>query len=117
MTTPTLAGTFEETMTAVRSRLAAKEFHAAFAQLERAHVLGQRRFSFHLRVHLCMLRVAWALRDAREIRGQLLRIALVPVGHLAGRLPVGNTGGANVSAFEPMAIQDDLQRLLDGRDG
>ena len=51
--------------------------------------------------------------DMRELRGQVRRIALVPVGHLVGRLPMGNTGGANVSAFEWMAIPPDLERLLE----
>ena len=45
-----------------------------------------------------------------------LGIALVPVGHLVGRLPVGNTGGSNVSAFKPMAIPPDLERLIEDRD-
>jgi hypothetical protein len=45
-----------------------------------------------------------------------MRIALVPVGHLLGRLPVGNTGGANVSAFKPMAIPPELERLFEDRD-
>jgi hypothetical protein len=29
-------------------------------------------------------------------------------------VPVGNTGGANVSAFRPMPVPEDLQRLLEG---
>ena len=43
----------------------------------------------------------------------MMRIALVPVGHLLGRLPVGNTGGANFSAFKPMDIPPDLERLIE----
>ncbi len=88
------------------------QLRAAFAQLERAHVLGQLRLVPHLRVHLAMLGLAWALRDGREWRGQLLRIALTPLGHLSGRLPLGNTGGADVSAFAPMPIAPDLARLM-----
>jgi hypothetical protein len=85
----------------------------AFAFLERAHVLGQGRPVPHLRVHGQMLKLGWAVRDWREVTGQLMRLALVPVGHLFGRLPAGNTGGANVSAFKPMPVPPDLQRLLD----
>jgi hypothetical protein len=48
--------------------------------------------------------------------GHRLRLALVPLGHLVGCLPIGNTGGANVSAFAPMAIPRDLKRLLQDRD-
>ena len=97
-------------------QMAAGDTTSAFAALERAHVLGQLEFVPHLRVHWNMLRVGWSLGDRREVMGQLMRIALVPVGHLVGRLPVGNTGGANVSAFEPMAIPPDLQRLIEERD-
>jgi hypothetical protein len=59
-----------------------------------------------------MLRAAWALRDGRELRGQLLRLALTPIGHLSGRLPLGSTGASNVSPFEPMALPPELERLL-----
>ena len=89
---------------------------SAFAALERAHVLGQLDLVPHLRVHWQMLCVGWAAGDRREVAGQLMRIALVPVGHLVGRLPVGNTGGSNVSAFKPMAIPPDIQQLIEDRD-
>lgn len=89
---------------------------AAFAALERAHVLGQRDFLSHLRVHGRMLRIGWRARDVREVVGQITRLALVPLGHVSGRLPLGNTGGANVDAFAPMPIPPDLAHLLEERD-
>ena len=92
--------------------MAASNPAAAITLLERAHVLGQREIGRHLRVHLLMLRAAWVLRDSRELRGQLLRLALTPIGHLSGRLPLGNTGASNVSPFEPIALPPDLERLL-----
>lgn len=104
---------FEGAMSEASRSLAEGDAPSAFASLERAHVLGQPDLSRHLRVHLRMLRVAWAMGDMHELRGQVLRIALVPVGHLVGRLPVGNTGGANISAFKSMAIPPDLERLLE----
>ena len=55
-----------------------------------------------------MLRFAIEIRDAREAWGQLFRLALVPVGHALRRLPVGNTGRSNVSAFVPMTLPEDL---------
>jgi hypothetical protein len=36
-------------------------------------------------------------------------------GSWSGRYPVGNTGGANVSALLPMPIPDDLRAILDTR--
>ena len=99
-----------------RRCLSSGDARSAFPLLERAHVLGQRDFGRHINVHVLMLRAAWVLGDGREMRGQLLRLALVPLGHLLRRLPAGNTGGANVSAFEPMAVAPDLARLLDETD-
>ena len=57
-----------------------------------------------------------AAGDWRDVAGPQMCLALVPVAHLVGRLPIGNTGGASVSAFEPMAIPPDLQPLLEDRD-
>ncbi len=104
---------FDEAMSDAALFLANGEPKLCFAALERAHVLGQRAFVPHLRVHLQMLRAGWSTGDRREVSGQLLRIALVPIGHLVGGLPVGNTGGANVSAFRPMPVPPDLQGLLE----
>lgn len=107
---------FETAMSEAGRLRAAGDARAAFAAYERAHVLGQFNFLPHLRVHWHMLGVGWAQGDGREVLGQLMRIALVPVGHLVGRLPVGNTGGANVSAFKPMEIRPELQRLVADHD-
>ena len=108
---------FRQTLRQARLDFDRGELAAAFAQLERAHILGQRALGAHLRVHGWMLRIAIARRDAREMRGQLWRLLLTPLGHLSGRLPVGNTGGANVSAFAAMPIPADLQAILhDARD-
>ena len=108
---------YDTAMAAARASLARSTPSAALAQLERAHVLGQRDFGRHWQVHVTMLRAAWALRDGRELLGQLLRLSLVPLGHLFGRLPPGNTGRSNVSAFAPMDVPADLKRLLDGGRG
>jgi len=80
--------------------------------LERAHILSQPRAGLHLRTHAAMLRAATRRRDAREAAGQLVRLVLAAPGSLSGRYPTGNTGGADVSAFRPMPIPDDLQAIL-----
>lgn len=107
---------FEAALADARHRHAAGDVAAALRALERAHVLGQTDFGPHLSVHLCMLRVGFTSRDWHEVRGQVMRIALVPVGHLFGRLPRGNTGRSNVSAFAPMTIPPDVARLLDNKE-
>lgn len=86
---------------------------AAFRYLERAHVLGQRSTVQHVRVHLRMLR--WGVRNhkAREVLGQFTRVIGAATKTWIGLIPSGNTGGANVSPFKPMAIPDDLAELID----
>jgi hypothetical protein len=78
---------FEAAMSEAGRHRAAGDAKSAFAALERGHVLGQLDFVPHLRVHWQMLRLGWSAGDRREVTGQLMRIALVPVGHLLGRLP------------------------------
>jgi hypothetical protein len=80
--------------------------------LERAHILSQPLAGLHLRTHGVMLAAALRRRDARETIGQVTRVLLAAPGSLSGRYPVGNTGGADVSAFRPMAVPDDLRPLL-----
>lgn len=95
-----------------RSARGAGDWNAAWQHLERAHILAQPSFWLHLLSHIDMLKFAISRHDVREISGQLLRIALVPVGSLTGRLPTGNIGRARVSAFAPMPVPDDLRPYL-----
>ena len=82
--------------------------------LERAHVLSQPMAVAHVRTHVAMLGYGVRHRDRREIVGQLVRLVVAAPGTWTGRYPVGNTGGANVSALEPMPIPADLQDVLNG---
>jgi hypothetical protein len=72
--------------------------------LSAAHIAGQTQVQTHWQTHIAMLGQAWQERDAREILGQILRLALVPLGHALQRLPLGNPGRSRISAFEPMTI-------------
>jgi hypothetical protein len=85
---------------------------AAWAHLERAHILSQPVAGLHVRTHLAMFRSALTRRDAHELVGQAFRLVVAGPGSLTGRYPVGNTGGADVSAFEPMPIPADLLEVL-----
>ena len=91
--------------------VASGDLAEAFRRFERAHILGQRRTRLHVRAHIAMLRVGWRRRDRKEILGQLKRIVAAA---LFSRIwvPEGNTGGANVSALEPMPVPEDLERIL-----
>jgi len=86
----------------------------AWRALERAHIVSQLHLGPHLASHWAMLRFAVRERDAKEVVGQIFRLALAPLGAISGRIPAGNTGRANVSAFQPMKIPDDLRKRLGG---
>ena len=93
----------------------AGDFDRAFHHFERAHILGQRHTWLHVKSHLGLLQVGWQRHDGREIVGQLMRIVAAA---LFSRIwvPIGNTGGANVSATQPMPLPTDLQAILDEED-
>ena len=85
---------------------------AAWAHLERAHIISQPMAGRHVLTHLAMLQFAVRTRRSHEVVGQLFRTLVAAPGTWSGRYPVGNTGGADVSAFAPMPVPADLQPLL-----
>jgi hypothetical protein len=90
----------------------AGDAHGAWHHLERAHILSQPLAGLHLRTHGAMLAASVRGHDGHELAGQLLRLLLAGPGSVSGRYPIGNTGGADVSAFSPMAVPEDLRPLL-----
>lgn len=110
---PVLKRALEHELSCAKNHEEAQDYSRAFGHLERAHVLSQPYAWPHVRVHLQMLAFAWRRRDAHELLGQLTRTLLAGPGSWLGRAPLGNTGGANVGMFEPMAVPEDLQRILD----
>jgi len=112
---PALRQAYLQELALGRSCYERRDHGAAFRHFERAHILGQRFTLPHMRSHWWMLRVGFARVDAREIAGQLVRI-LAALAFSRIWVPLGNTGGANVSALKPMHIPEDLKHLLeDGR--
>jgi hypothetical protein len=109
---PTLKAAFDAEMQSARRTLANGSLSEAFSHLERAHVLGQWYVMTHATTHVYMLCIGWRRRDLREILGQLLRIPGGMLGSAIGRVPRGNTGGANVSATRPLPIPQDLRDIL-----
>ena len=91
---------------------AARDATRSFHHLECAHVLSQGVTAYHVRVHGRMIRWGVRYRRPREIVGQLFRIIGAAALTRFGAVPQGNTGGANVSAFQPMPIAQDLADML-----
>ena len=99
---------------AARSARAAGDAVGEWHHLERAHIVGQPLPVAHIRTHAAMLGYGVRHRDRREILGQIARLLVAGRGSATRRYPLGNTGGANVSAFAPMNIPSDLRVLLAG---
>jgi len=97
---------------AFRQAQASMDIARAWQHLERAHILSQSVLRIHLHAHLLMLAFAIARRDWLETWGQIFRMLLAPLGAVSGRIPFGNTGRVAVSAFMPMPVPQDLQRVL-----
>lgn len=68
---------------------------------ERAHILSQPWLWPHTRTHAVMLRLAVRDRDAREVLGQLVRLAVAAPGSAAGEYPDGDTGRTRAGLTTP----------------
>ena len=108
-----LTGIWTAEMGAARTGHLERHISAEWEHLERAHIVSQPLVALHVRTHAAMLAAALRRREWHEVIGQVFRLAVAGPGSLTGRYPVGNTGGANVSAFAPMRIPEDLRELLD----
>ncbi len=84
----------------------------SWRHLERAHILGQPYPYHHSLVHWKMLEFAVKTKNFPEITGQLPRILMGGVMSFVGKIPVGNTGGANVPGFQPMEIPEELKQII-----
>ena len=96
----------------IRLASTARSHEQAWLALEAAHVVGQRHLKPHVETHALMLGLALRTTDWTEVAGQLFRLALVPLGHVTGRLPLGNPGRSTVSAFRPLPIRPELIALI-----
>ena len=88
------------------------DLQSAWRQLERAHILGQPWFVQHTQVHWLMLKFGIRIKSKKEILGQLPRLLVGGVKSFVGKIPVGNTGGANVPPLKKMEIPEDLKAMM-----
>ncbi|SDR75697.1 Protein of unknown function [Christiangramia echinicola] len=89
------------------------DFRNAWNSLERSHILGQAYPLEHTRSHWLMLKFGFKIRRLKEIFGQIPRLLIGGVKSFVGIIPVGNTGGSNVSPLKPMEIPSNLKSILD----
>lgn len=87
----------------------------AWRHLERAHILGQPYSIQHNQVHWMMLLFGFKTKNLKEIVGQLPRLLVGGVKSWIGVIPIGNTGGANVSPLRSMPMPEDLKKIMEKR--
>ena len=94
------------------NELSQGNLHSAWRQLERAHIIGQSWPKEHSHTHWLMLKFGLKIKNTKEIVGQVPRLIFGGVKSFVGKIPVGNTGGADVPPLQPMEIPEDLQRII-----
>ncbi|WP_103070364.1 DUF3703 domain-containing protein [Aquimarina sediminis] len=85
---------------------------SAWNHLERAHVLGQKYPFEHSFVHWKMLFYGFKIKSFKEIIGQIPRLLIGGVKSFVGKIPIGNTGGANVPPLKPLPIEKDIREIF-----
>jgi hypothetical protein len=94
-----------------------KHYQQSWQHLERAHILAQPYAAAHTAVHLKMLYFGIKLKNGKEILGQIPRLLFGGVKSFVGKIPVGNTGGANVPPLLTMQIPEDLLSIINSNKG
>jgi hypothetical protein len=110
---PELKQAFEAEMAAAGCLYQQGQLDQAFRHLEVAHVLGQKYVVPHVRSHWLMFRIGMKRRSAREVLGQAVRIFLGALGSAVGIVPVGNTGGTDISMFKRLPIDPGIRGVLE----
>ena len=111
---PVRRSAFDNEIALAKEFIARGDLETGFAHIERAHVIGQAFVVPHTRSHWLMLGVEFRRKRPVAACGQIVHIVLGIVGSAVGVVPVGNTGGSDVSMFKRMPIPPELQGIIDG---
>ncbi len=95
-----------------KTEISKADLQNAWSYLERAHIIGQPWFVQHSYVHWMMLRFGIKIKNTKEILGQLPRLLIGGVKSFVGKIPTGNTGGANVPPLRKMEIPEDIKSMM-----
>jgi hypothetical protein len=111
---PVRSVAFGNEITQAKELIAKGELEAGFSHLERAHIIGQAFVMPHAKSQWLMLKVEFRRTRVLAVFGQVVRIVLGVLGSAVGIVPVGNTGGTDISMFKRMPIEPELQSIIDG---
>lgn len=95
-----------------QERMDEKEYATAWRHLERAHVIGQAYPWEHSYAHWKMLLFGFTIKSPREILGQIPRLLVGGVKSFVGKVPTGNTGGANIPPLRVLPIEADIREVF-----
>ncbi len=103
---------FDKELQNAGTAFAQKDLQQSWRYLERAHILGQPYPYHHSLVHWKMLIFSVRTKNGHEIIGQFPRLFVGGILSFVGKIPVGNTGGADVPGLQPMEIPEELQQII-----
>ena len=112
----TLRPFYRQELVSAENAFAEKKYQQSWRHLERAHILGQPYPVEHTAVHWKMLLFGIKIKNTKEIIGQIPRLLVGGVKSFIGKIPVGNSGGANVPPLQPMEIPEDLLAIIQGHE-
>lgn len=95
-----------------RIHMQSHHYLQAWKHLERAHIIGQAYPLQHTYAHWLMLKFGFRMKDTKEVIGQLPRLLVGGVKSFVGKIPTGNTGGANVPPLRAMPLPKDIEALF-----
>jgi hypothetical protein len=87
------------------------DHQSAFYHFENAHILGQKHVWRHTLSHYWMFVYGIKTKDIKEIIGQIFRMIASLIFTLIW-VPLGNTGGTNISPIKPIPIRKELQKYF-----
>jgi hypothetical protein len=103
---------YQTELTKAAASLKKEHYIICWRHLERAHILAQPYPFQHTAVHWRMFLFGIRVKNRKEVMGQIPRLLVGGVKSFVGRIPVGNTGGANVPPLQSMEIPEDLAVII-----
>lgn len=94
-----------------KTALKTTDHQSAFYHFENAHILGQKHVWRHILSHYWMFVYGIKTKDIKEITGQFFRMIASLIFTLIW-VPLGNTGGTNISPIKTIPIRKELQKYF-----
>jgi hypothetical protein len=110
---PLIHAAFNTELELAKQLIASGNLERAYTHIERAHVIGQNSVVLHARSHWLFLRLELIRSRPLAAWGQVMRIMLGVLGSALNVVPVGNTGGSDISMFKRLPVAVELQNIID----